>query len=198
MVAGAPLVSVVIPVHDESAGLDRLFDGSCGMQSLALRRAIFVNDGSRTYLARAVGQAARHAATACDRPHAQFARRRVDPGLEYCRGACAICRRGFKDPPELIPQMVARWREGYESLRPSMRCVRSDPLLKRATAACFYWLLTVFLSSLRSQCRTFVCSTAPPSIHFAACASARVQQGLFAWIGFRTAISSMIGRRAQP
>ena len=36
-------------------------------------------------------------------------------GLQYCSADCAIVMAAdLQDPPELIPQLVARWRDGYE------------------------------------------------------------------------------------
>jgi len=194
MVAGAPLVSVVIPVHDESAGLDRLFGRLLPeMQSLALPfELIFVNDGSRDDTLRALldKQRGMPQLRVIDLTRNFGKEAALTAGLEYCRGACAILLDAdLQDPPELIPQMVARWREGYEVVTAVHALRRSDPLLKRATAACFYWLINR-ISEVR-----FVPNAGDFRLLDRAAIDAilrlrertRFNKGLFAWIGFRTA-----------
>src|SRR2546422_6071457 len=46
----------------------------------------------------------------------------------------------LQDPPEVIPQMVERWREGHEVVY-AVRRKRKEGLLKRVAYAAFYRLL---------------------------------------------------------
>lgn len=66
----------------------------------------------------------------------------MSAGLQYSQGeAIIVIDSDLQDPPELIPNLIDKWLEGYDIV--NMR--RSDRLgeswLKRFSAACFYKLL---------------------------------------------------------
>ncbi len=63
-------------------------------------------------------------------------------GLDTARGdAAVIMDADLQDPPEVIPELVARWREGFEVVY-AMRTRRAgEGVFKRLTAAAFYRLL---------------------------------------------------------
>src|SRR3989338_7521853 len=53
-------------------------------------------------------------------------------GLEYCHGDAAVTLDGdLQDPPEVIVQLVAKWREGYEVVY-GVRIKRRGSLIRRA------------------------------------------------------------------
>jgi dolichol-phosphate mannosyltransferase len=47
----------------------------------------------------------------------------------------------LQDPPELLPDMVAKWREGFEVVMAQRRSRDGDPWLKRLTNRLGYWLI---------------------------------------------------------
>ncbi|MEO6519987.1 MAG: glycosyltransferase family 2 protein [Pseudoxanthomonas sp.] len=53
-------------------------------------------------------------------------------------GAVLILDADGQDPPELIPQFVAKWREGYDDVHGTRIQREGESWLKRATAAAFY------------------------------------------------------------
>ena len=53
-------------------------------------------------------------------------------------GAVLILDADGQDPPELIPQFVAKWREGYDDVHGTRIQREGEGWLKRATAAGFY------------------------------------------------------------
>lgn len=53
-------------------------------------------------------------------------------------GAVLILDADGQDPPELIPQFVAKWREGYDDVHGTRIQRQGEGWLKRATAASFY------------------------------------------------------------
>lgn len=58
-------------------------------------------------------------------------------GLSYARGDCVIViTADLQDPPELIPEMIALWRQGAEVVMAARR-TRDDPLVTRVFAAVF-------------------------------------------------------------
>jgi glycosyltransferase involved in cell wall biosynthesis len=60
-------------------------------------------------------------------------------GLAYAVGdAVVIMDVDLQDPPELIPQMVEKWKEGYDVVIPQRRTRRGEPWIKRLIAAIGY------------------------------------------------------------
>src|SRR5581483_5807631 len=47
----------------------------------------------------------------------------------------------LQDPPELVPEMVARWREGADVVFTVRASRAGETLAKRLTARLFYWLI---------------------------------------------------------
>jgi dolichol-phosphate mannosyltransferase len=74
----------------------------------------------------------------------KFSRRVGQPmatlaGLEYSRGdAVIVMDVDLQDPPELITDMVARWREGYDIVLPQRRQRTGEPWLKKVVSAVGY------------------------------------------------------------
>jgi glycosyltransferase involved in cell wall biosynthesis len=56
-------------------------------------------------------------------------------------GAALILDADAQDPPELIPQFVAKWREGYDDVHGTRIARDGEGLLKRGTAHVFYRLI---------------------------------------------------------
>lgn len=60
-------------------------------------------------------------------------------GLDHAEGDCVVLIDGdLQDPPELIPEMVEKWREGYKVVYAVRRTRRGESFLKRFTSLIFY------------------------------------------------------------
>jgi dolichol-phosphate mannosyltransferase len=74
----------------------------------------------------------------------KFSRRFGQPmaslaGMEYSRGdAVIVMDVDLQDPPELIHEMVAKWREGYDVALPQRRQRTGEPWIKKVVAATGY------------------------------------------------------------
>ncbi len=63
-------------------------------------------------------------------------------GLDYARGkAVILIDADLQDPPELIPQLVARWRGGHDVVYATRERREGESWLKRCTAHLFYRLI---------------------------------------------------------
>jgi len=63
-------------------------------------------------------------------------------GIEHCSGdACVVIDADLQDPPELIADMVAAWREGYDVVYAQRTTREGETLIKKAVCALGYWLL---------------------------------------------------------
>jgi dolichol-phosphate mannosyltransferase len=62
----------------------------------------------------------------------------VSAGIDHARGKAVVVMDGdLQDPPEIIPEFVAKWREGFEVVY-AVRKNRQEGILKRASYAAFY------------------------------------------------------------
>ena len=111
--------SFICPVHNEEAGLDRFHDRlSAVARSLnEPYEIVFVNDGSSD---RSDEVIRRLSVTDPRVRYVEFSRNfghqaAVTAGYDHARGRAVISLDSdCQHPPELIPQMVALWREGFE------------------------------------------------------------------------------------
>jgi dolichol-phosphate mannosyltransferase len=77
----------------------------------------------------------------------KFSRRFGQPmaslaGLEYSRGdAVIVMDVDLQDPPELIGEMVAKWREGFDVVLPQRRARTGEPWIKKLVAATGYKII---------------------------------------------------------
>lgn len=143
--AAAPTLSVVIPVFNEQENLpvlcQRLF---AVLQAEGLDfEIVFVDDGSRD---RSVALLRQLAAQDSHLVVVELARNfghqvAISAGLDYARGrAVMIMDADLQDPPEVLPQFIAKWREGYDVVY-AVREKRKESWPKRTAYAIFYRLL---------------------------------------------------------
>ncbi|MBN1145864.1 MAG: glycosyltransferase family 2 protein [Anaerolineales bacterium] len=66
----------------------------------------------------------------------------VTAGLDYARGqAIVIMDSDLQDPPEVIPDMIAKWRQGYEVIYAQRSEREGESWFKLFTASLFYRLI---------------------------------------------------------
>jgi dolichol-phosphate mannosyltransferase len=66
----------------------------------------------------------------------------ITAGWDYARGqAVVIMDADLQDPPEVIPDLVAKWREGYEVVYAVRAEREGETWFKKVTAAMFYRLV---------------------------------------------------------
>lgn len=108
-------------------------------------------------------------------------------GLDHARGeAVIVVDADLQDPPEIIPDLVAAWRQGFDMVYAQRRHRYGDPWLKRATASVFYRILRQATSvpippdtgDFRLMSRRIVRALSGVREHH------RFMKGLFAWVGY--------------
>ena len=66
----------------------------------------------------------------------------ITAGLDHARGdAVVVMDCDLQDPPELVPQMVALYRQGFDVVHARRRTRRGESPFKRLTARLFYWTM---------------------------------------------------------
>lgn len=140
-----PLLSVVVPMYNESAVINAFFEVVLPiLESVTPNwEIIAVDDGSKddTYT-QLIGYSTRDPRIKLIRFSRNFGKEQaVTAGLDHANGkATVLLDADLQDPPSLIPEMVAKWKEGYEVVL-GQRQKRNEPWVKTAPAALFYWLI---------------------------------------------------------
>jgi polyisoprenyl-phosphate glycosyltransferase len=112
----------------------------------------------------------------------------ISAGLDYARGdAVIIIDSDLQDPPEVIPQLIARWKAGVEVVYAQRARRTGETRFKLLTAAAFYRLIARITSveiprdtgDFRLLDRRVVQTLVTMREHH------RFMRGLSAWVGFR-------------
>jgi dolichol-phosphate mannosyltransferase len=142
-VSAIPDLSVVLPVFDEEANLPELYRRLTAVLAgiPGSYEIVFVDDGSRdnslAILQKLAAADSHVGVLALSRNFGhQLA---LTAGLDHaCGAAVVLMDSDLQDPPELIPELVARHREGYEVVYAQRRARPGESVFKRATAFLFY------------------------------------------------------------
>ncbi|CAM5770761.1 glycosyl transferase family 2 [Labrys miyagiensis] len=186
----SPVFSVVVPCFNEAEVLDEFHRRLCRvMEALESWEVVYVNDGSTD------------ATLAC-----QAALHRSDPrvvvvnlsrnfgkeiattaGLDQARGeAVILIDADLQDPPELIPELVEGWREGFDTVYAQRRTRAGESWFKIFTARMFYRVMQTFTGvalpantgDFRLMSRRVLTALQELPEHH------RFMKGLFAWVGY--------------
>jgi len=194
--AGAlpPLVSVVVPFHDEQENVRALHDRLCAVLDGAglTWELVCVNDGSRdNTLLVLIGLAAEDARVRVYDLSRNFGKEAaLTAGLDQARGRVAIpLDADLQDPPELIPALVAKWREGFDVVNAVRAARLGEGWLKQASAHWFYRVMNR-LSAIEIPRDTGdfrLLSRAALEALRQMPERRRFMKGMFVWVGFPTA-----------
>jgi len=142
----APTYSIVVPVCDEEGSLPELERRLLAvMEKLdAPSEVILVDDGSTDASARLLAEMserdARFTSIQLSRNFGHQAA--ITAGLDFARGqAVVVLDADLQDPPEVILEMAARWRDGYEVVYAIREERLGESTFKRLTASSFYGAL---------------------------------------------------------
>ncbi len=141
-----PTLSIIAPIYNEYENLPELYRRVKEVMENAGEtwELVLVDDGSTDGSTERIRELARQDSHV--RP-VIFARNfghqlAVTAGLDYSRGeAVVIIDADLQDPPELIPEMLAKWREGYEVVYAVREAREGETWFKKVTAAAFYRLI---------------------------------------------------------
>lgn len=186
------MLSVVLPVYNEAQVLPALYQRLVAALDPLDEpfELLFVDDGSQDA---SVDQVL--ALRASDERVGLLALSRnfghqtaITAGVQHARGdAVVVMDADLQDPPELVPALVARWRDGYDVVYAVREDRRGESLAKRATASLYYRLLArvvaldmpIDAGDFRLLSRRVVDALrAMPERH-------RYVRGMVTWVGFQ-------------
>lgn len=186
-------VSLLIPMYNEEAVLPALFERVNGLMDSHPEydwEVLLVNDGSRdNSLLMAMQMRARDPRWHWLDLSRNFGKERaMMAGFDYVTGDCMIILDAdLQDPPELIPEMLGYWREGYDDIYARRSTRGREPWLRRKFSMAFYSILqrTSKVDVLPNvgdfRLLDRICVDALRQLR----ETQRYTKGLFSWIGFR-------------
>ena len=184
--------SIIIPVFNENevvnetySRLKKILDSTGEEYEL-----VFINDGSKDQTAEIISKL-------CGKDKKvkliDFSRNfghqiAISAGLDYANGdAVVIIDADLQDPPEVILEMIKKWKEGYEVVYGKRIKRKGESLFKRLTAFLFYRLLKSLTSyEIPLDTGDFrlmdkkVCQSMRKLTE-----RSRFMRGLVSWVGFK-------------
>ena len=140
-------ISVVIPAYNEEESLPMLYDRMKklmeNMENYEFE-ILFVNDGSKDKTINIIKQLRAEDKRIC---YVDFSRNfgkeiAMIAGLDYATGDCVIFMDAdLQDPPELIPELVKYWEEGYDDVYAKRKSRKGETWLKKFTSKMYYQVL---------------------------------------------------------
>ncbi|HTL70804.1 MAG TPA: glycosyltransferase family 2 protein [Candidatus Eisenbacteria bacterium] len=142
----APVLSVVAPVYNEEKGIVEFHRQlSAVLKTMGLPcEILLVNDGSKDGTSALLEDIARRDATV---RVLEFSRNfghqaAIKAGLDHARGqAVVVMDADLQDPPETLPEFVAKWKEGYDVVYAVRASRAGETLFKKFTSAAYYRFL---------------------------------------------------------
>lgn len=190
-------LTVIVPVFNEAAGLPAFWARiSAVLDTLAdtvTGELLFIDDGSRDdSLAVIQALAMRDARVGYLALSRNFGKEiAMSAGLDFADGDWVVLiDADLQDPPELIPTLLAKAREGFDTVYARRAARLGEGLTKRATASVFYRLMGRLSRRVEIPADTGdyrVISRRAVLALRQIKERNRFMKGLFAWIGFPSA-----------
>jgi len=184
-------ISIVVPCYNEQENINALHERTSAIMAKVTSdwELVFVDNGSRDDSARTLAD------LAAKDPHVAVlslsrnfgSQAAYSSGIEYASGEAVVCMDGdLQDPPEVIPELVSRWVEGYEVVYGD-RVRRKAGFLMRIAYKTFYRILRRFsYIDIPLDAGDFgLLDRRVVDIMNAMPERNRLIRGLRAWVGFR-------------
>ncbi|MGA9212824.1 glycosyltransferase family 2 protein [Kaistella sp.] len=141
-------ISIVIPAHNEENNValihQRIKDVFSKLENYRFE-IIFVNDGSRDQTQKKLEDLSNHFEEV---KFIEFSRNfghqpAVKAGMDYANGNAVISMDAdLQHPPELIPELIEKWEEGFDIVYTIRTYPKQISAFKRKTSTVFYHLLS--------------------------------------------------------
>ena len=140
-------ISIIIPAYNEQESIPYLYER---LEQLMKQmnnyefEILFVNDGSKDKTLEMIKDLRKKDKRIC---YVDFSRNfgkeiAMIAGLDYATGDCVIFMDAdLQDPPELIPELVKYWEEGYDDVYAKRKSRKGESFLKKFTSKMYYIVL---------------------------------------------------------
>lgn len=186
------LVSILVPAYNEEEVLNMLYERLKKIIDSNTKynfEILFINDGSKDNTLKIIKELRNKDSNVCYLNLSRNFGKEIAmiAGLDYVKGDCVIIiDADLQDPPELIPQMLNFWEEGYDDVYAKRRSRKGETFLKKFTSKMYYKTLqSVTNIEIQKDTGDFRlldrrCIEALKSLR----ESERYTKGLFSWIGY--------------
>ena len=186
------LVTILVPAYNEEAVLPMLYDRLKALMDANTAynfEVLLVNDGSKDKTF-SIMQELRSKDKRIN--YLNLSRNfgketAMIAGLDYAKGDCVIIiDADLQDPPELIPEMLQYWEQGYDDVYAKRKSGKGETWLKKFTSKMYYKVLQSMTKvEIQKDTGDFRlldrrCVEALKQIR----ESQRYTKGLFSWIGY--------------
>ena len=140
-------ISIIIPAYNEEESLPLLYDRLnkviSNLESYEFEM-LFINDGSKDNTLKIIKELRKKDARVS---YVDFSRNfgkevAMIAGLDYAKGDCVIfIDADLQDPPELIPELIKYWEEGYDDVYARRKSRKGETFLKKFTSKMYYKVL---------------------------------------------------------
>lgn len=185
-------ISVVVPAFNEEEMVDPFYDRTSRVLAKLGSdfEIIFVNDGSMDRTAeRVLALNQRDSRVKLLDLSRNFGKEiAMTAGIDHAAGTVVVViDADLQDPPEIIPAMIEKWREGYDVVYAKRVVREGETFLKKATAHAFYWVIQRMTKiSIPENTGDFrLMSRRAVDALMQLREQHRFMKGLFSWIGFR-------------
>ena len=140
-------ISIIIPAYNEEESLPHLYERLEKLMDSEQNyefEILFVNDGSKDNTINLIKEYREKDNRIC---YVDFSRNfgkeiAMIAGLDYATGDCVIFMDAdLQDPPELIPELVKYWEEGYDDVYAKRNSRKGETWFKKFTSKMYYRVL---------------------------------------------------------
>lgn len=186
------LISILVPAYNEHESLPLLYDRLTNLMDSQPNynfEVLFVNDGSKDDTLDIIKNLRKNDSRI---NYVNLSRNygketAMAAGFDYVKGdALIIMDADLQDPPELIPEMIKYWEEGYDDVYARRRSRKGESPLKKLTSWGFYRVLQSMTKiEIQKDTGDFRlldrrCVEAIKMLR----ESQRYTKGLYSWIGY--------------
>jgi len=189
---GRLLISILVPCYNEEAVLREFYRRTAAVIDGILKydfQFMFVNDGSKDGTLSIMRELhEKDSRVSYVNLSRNFGKEiAMTAGIDYLTGDAAIIMDAdLQDPPELIPEMISWWEQGYQDVSAKRRSRAGETFFKKWSSHAFYTILQKLSNApmqrdvgdfrlLDRQCLNALRMMRE---------SQRYNKGLFSWIGF--------------
>ena len=185
-------ITILVPAYNEEESLPFLYERVSKIMNEVKDyefELLFVNDGSKDNTLNEIKKLREQDKRVC---YVDFSRNfgkeiGMIAGLDYATGDCVIFMDAdLQDPPELIPELVKYWEEGYDDVYAKRKSRKGETWLKKFTSTMYYKTLQKFTKIpiqkdtgdfrlLDKRCVQAMCKLRE---------TGRCSKSIFSWIGY--------------
>lgn len=140
-------ISIIIPAYNEEESLPKLYERLKNIIDQINNyefEVLFVNDGSKDKTIQIIKELRNNDNRVC---YVDFSRNfgkeiAMTAGLDYAKGDAVIFMDAdLQDPPELIPELIKYWEQGYDDVYARRKSRKGETWLKKITSKMYYRVL---------------------------------------------------------